>query len=110
MEKDGFKKEVYEVRRANMVERFAPERLILVCKWARHEAVESERHIQWTRELSAMTPFATGGVYVNFLGDEGAGRVRAAYGPEKYRRLSELKKKYDPENFFRLNQNIKPAD
>jgi len=80
----------------------------IVSKW--RIAAESERHIQWTRELAAaMTPFATGGVYVNFLGDEGEGRVRAAYGPEKYRRLSELKKKYDPDNFFRLNQNIKPA-
>ena len=80
----------------------------IVSKW--RIAAESERHIQWTRELAAaMTPFATGGVYVNFLGDEGDGRVRAAYGPEKYRRLSELKKKYDPDNFFRLNQNIKPA-
>lgn len=48
-------------------------------------------------------------LFVNFLGEEGDSRVRAAYGPEKYQRLSELKKKYDPENFFRLNQNIKPA-
>lgn len=80
----------------------------IVSKW--HNDIESEKHIQWTRELAAvMTPFATGGVYVNFLGDEGDDRVRAAYGPEKYRRLSEVKKKYDPENFFRLNQNIRPA-
>jgi FAD/FMN-containing dehydrogenase len=80
----------------------------IVSKW--RDAAESERHIRWTRELAAaITPFTTGGVYVNFLGEEGEGRVRDAYGPEKYRRLSEVKKKYDPDNFFRLNQNIKPA-
>jgi FAD/FMN-containing dehydrogenase len=43
---------------------------------------------------------------MNFLGDEGAERVRQAYGSKKYERLQVLKRKYDPENFFRLNQNI----
>ncbi len=51
---------------------------------------------------------ASGQVYVNYLEDEGSARVRAAYGAN-YERLSELKKKYDPANFFRLNQNIEPA-
>ena len=58
-----------------------------------------------------MQPFSTGGVYVNYLGqevDEGAERVQATYGPVKYERLVALKNKYDPTNFFRLNQNIKP--
>ena len=56
---------------------------------------------------TALEPHDTG-VYVNFLMDEGEGRVRDAYGAEKYDRLVELKRKYDPENFFRLNQNIQP--
>ena len=55
-----------------------------------------------------MRPFSTGGVYVNNLGDEGEDRVRAAYG-SNYDRLVALKTKYDPTNFFRLNQNIKPT-
>jgi FAD/FMN-containing dehydrogenase len=56
-----------------------------------------------------MHPLSTGGVYVNFLGEEGEGRVRAAYGSDKYSRLRALKRKYDPANLFRLNQNIPPA-
>ena len=67
---------------------------------------EPDRHVQWARDFSnAVQPFSMG-VYVNFLGDEGDERARAAYGPEKYRRLVDLKNKYDPTNFFRVNQNI----
>ena len=51
---------------------------------------------------------SNGRVYVNYLEDEGEARVRAAYGPN-YDRLAQIKRKYDPANFFRLNQNIKPA-
>ncbi len=70
---------------------------------------ESERHIQWTRDFwTAMQPFSVG-VYVNELGNEGEDRVRAAYPPATYERLVALKNKYDPTNFFRLNQNIKPT-
>ena len=60
----------------------------------------------------AMEAFASGGVYVNYLGqesDEGSARVKDAYGSETYRRLVALKGKYDPSNLFRLNQNIKPT-
>jgi FAD/FMN-containing dehydrogenase len=70
---------------------------------------EAERHIQCTRDFwTAMQPFSAG-VYVNELGNEGEDRVRAAYPPATYERLVALKNKYDPTNFFRMNQNIKPT-
>jgi FAD/FMN-containing dehydrogenase len=49
------------------------------------------------------------GAYVGFLGDEGEDRVRAAYPGSTWRRLAEVKGRYDPENLFRLNQNVPPA-
>ncbi len=55
-----------------------------------------------------MQPFTSDAVYVNFLGVEGEERVRAAYGTERYEQLVALKNEYDPTNFFRLNQHIKP--
>ena len=76
------------------------------------DPAEDERTIAWVRRLwEALRPFSSGGVYVNFqMGDEGEDRVRAAYGPEKYERLVALKNKYDPNNLFRLNQNIKSTE
>ncbi|TAN32854.1 FAD-binding oxidoreductase [bacterium] len=67
--------------------------------------------ISWCRDyFAALEPHSTGGVYVNFLhNDEGEARVRAAYGP-RYERLARIKARYDPDNIFRSNQNIKPAD
>jgi len=71
------------------------------------EGFDEER--EWVRTFwSALEPWHTS-VYVNFLGEEGQERVRAAYGEEKYNRLKALKRKYDPDNFFRINQNISPA-
>jgi FAD/FMN-containing dehydrogenase len=77
------------------------------------DPAETEKCVRWAREFwAAMQPCSTGGVYVNYLGreaDEGAERVKAAYGPQAYQRLVALKNKYDPSNFFRFNQNIKPT-
>ena len=68
-----------------------------------------EANIRWAREYSAdMKKFATGGIYLNFIGDEGQDRVRAAYGPN-YDRIAKIKGRYDPDNIFRGNQNIQPA-
>ena len=57
-----------------------------------------------------MHPYATGGVYVNFLDDEGEERVKSAYGEAKYTQLVALKKAYDPADLFRFNQNIRPTE
>jgi FAD/FMN-containing dehydrogenase len=70
-----------------------------------------DHHIGWTRALAdAMQPFATGGIYLTYIGDEGEERIRDAYGPEKYARLVALKDRYDPTNLFHLNQNIRPSE
>jgi FAD/FMN-containing dehydrogenase len=70
------------------------------------EGFDEER--EWVRNFwSALEPYHAG-AYVNFLMEEGEERVREAYGAEKYDRLKVLKRRYDPENLFRLNQNIRP--
>ena len=70
------------------------------------EGFEAERG--WARTYwSALEPHHTS-VYVNFLMDQGEDAIRQAYGPAKYGRLKALKRQYDPDNLFRLNQNIKP--
>ena len=64
---------------------------------------------RWAREYyDALHPYGAGGAYVNFMMDEGEDRIRATYR-ENYQRLEQVKAKYDPENFFRVNQNIRPA-
>ena len=70
---------------------------------------EAER--TWVRNFwDAMRPHATGsGSYVNFIADAEEDRVKATYGPEKYARLAEIKRRWDPDNAFHLNANIKPA-
>jgi len=72
------------------------------------EGFDEER--EWVRGLSsALEPHQSSSVYVNFLMQEGEDRVRDAYGEAKYERLKALKRRYDPENIFRLNQNIPPG-
>src|SRR4051812_20999292 len=74
------------------------------------EPANNEKIIAWTKNFyDAVHPYSAGGAYVNFLmGDEGEERVKKTYGGN-YERLAAIKKKYDPDNFFRVNQNIKPS-
>lgn len=82
--------------------------LVILSSWT--DPAETDRNIAWTRELyAAIRPHAPSGVYVNDLdGDEGQQRVREAYGAN-YDRLVALKTQFDPTNFFRMNNNIRPA-
>jgi FAD/FMN-containing dehydrogenase len=88
--------------------RDAPYDLVILSSW--ESASASERNVAWTRELhAALAPHLGSGVYVNDLDrDEPEDRVRSAYGVN-YERLVALKTRYDPTNFFRMNNNIKPA-
>ncbi len=73
-----------------------------------NSSAEDKAGIAWAREVyQATAPFATGGAYSNFLTAEETDRVKSAFGAN-YARLVQVKKAYDPENFFRLNQNIRP--
>jgi FAD/FMN-containing dehydrogenase len=75
------------------------------------DPADDETNIAYTRDLAgSMKPWASGYAYLNFIGDEGAARVEAAFGAEKWKKLRAIKKKWDPQNLFRLNQNIPPAD
>ncbi|MEW6471813.1 MAG: FAD-binding oxidoreductase [Actinomycetota bacterium] len=83
--------------------------LVIIPAWS--DPSDDERHIRWARELhDAMEPFSLRALYVNAVGDEDmAAEVRSSYRAETFERLSALKAKYDPTNFFRLNPNIPPA-
>jgi len=73
------------------------------------DPAKKETITNWAREYwTALHPHSAGGAYVNFMMDEGEERVKATYG-KNYARLTKIKKKYDPNNVFRVNQNIKPA-
>jgi FAD/FMN-containing dehydrogenase len=73
------------------------------------DPADDERCIGWARDFfNAATPFASGGVYVNFLTADEGDRVHAAYG-SNYHRLAQVKRQYDPGNLFCMNHNIKPA-
>ena len=73
------------------------------------DPANKERISAWAKDYwSAVHPFSAGGAYVNFMMEEGEDRIRATYG-KNYARLAKIKKRYDPNNLFRVNQNIKPA-
>jgi len=81
--------------------------IAILGRWA--DPAGADEHIAWTRRFhDALAPHASG-VYVNYLGEEGQDRIASAYSPEQYRRLVALKDAYDPTNFFRRNQNIRPS-
>ncbi len=74
-----------------------------------HEAKDDERNIEWTRALmAAMQPFAAPAVYVNYTSDHGPEMMASIYLPQVHERLVALKKRYDPNNLFRMNMNIVP--
>jgi len=87
-----------------------PYNLLVTSMWT--NPAESEANVKWTRQFfEAMRPFLADAVYVNYLGEAGDDRmIRSAYGPAKYERLVALKRKYDPTNLFRVNQNISPKE
>ena len=70
---------------------------------------DRERRQAWVDDFAAALHQGEDGAYVNFLGDEGEARVRAAYPGSTWDRLAAIKERYDPSNLFRLNQNIRPA-
>ncbi|HEU5378973.1 MAG TPA: FAD-binding oxidoreductase [Ktedonobacteraceae bacterium] len=73
------------------------------------DPANTDRIVAWARNYwNDLHPYSAGGSYVNFMMDEGQERVKASYR-DNYERLQAVKRKYDPTNFFRVNQNIKPA-
>ncbi|NUR05040.1 MAG: FAD-binding oxidoreductase [Streptomyces sp.] len=84
--------------------------------WAVHpfgmweDPVDDARCIQWVRDVRAgVRPWSTGATYLNFIGDEGPERVVAGLGAKNTARMAVLKRRYDPDNVFRFNHNVKPA-
>jgi FAD/FMN-containing dehydrogenase len=83
--------------------------LNIVASWLPEDVGQGDRHIDWVREMfQALEPYSRG-VYVNFTSDDASERVRQAYTNQQWTRLTALKAKYDPTNFFRLNANIPPG-
>jgi FAD/FMN-containing dehydrogenase len=83
--------------------------LSIISQWTDHP--RSDENIAWTRETYAsLMPYMESGSYINYIDSDGSGRsVQSAYGPN-FQRLREVKLRYDPDNFFHMNQNIPPAE
>jgi hypothetical protein len=74
------------------------------------DPANKEKITTWCKDYwAALHPYSAGGAYVNFMMEEGQDRVQATYR-DNYQRLAAIKKKYAPQNFFRVNQNIRPAE
>ena len=72
------------------------------------DPANKDQAVSWTKDYwAALHPYSSGGAYINFMMEEGEDRIKATYG-ENYERLTVIKAKYDPDNLFRVNQNIKP--
>ena len=79
----------------------------ILSQWT--DLADTDKNVSWTRGVyDALQDHASGAFLLNFLGQEDEAVIRASFGPN-YDRLAELKRKYDPDNFFRQNQNIRPA-
>ena len=78
--------------------------------WMEPDPETAEAHVAWAKAIADdLKPHTTDGVYLNYTSDDGEERVRSTYGPAKYDRLVALKDRYDPDNMFSLNQNIRPS-
>jgi berberine-like enzyme len=83
--------------------------LNIVASWLPEDVGNADRHIDWVRGMfQALEPYSRG-VYVNFTSDDASERLRVAYTDQQWTRLTALKSKYDPTNFFRMNANIPPG-
>ena len=81
--------------------------LVLIGQW--YEPADTDANMAWVRDtFAALRPYTAPKVYVNYLADDERSRVGDAYGPN-LERLVDLKRRYDPDNLFHLNQNIDPA-
>ena len=88
--------------------RTAPWNVHYICGWT--DPADNARNIERVKAVAAvLKPWSTGRVYLNYIGDEGQARIENSFGAEKLARLRALKTKWDPQNFFRHNQNIRPA-
>jgi FAD/FMN-containing dehydrogenase len=73
------------------------------------DPADEAAHAAWVERLSARLQRGESGAYTGFLGDEGGGRIREAYPGPTWDRLADVKRRYDPDNLFRRNQNVPPA-
>jgi len=88
--------------------RLAPYIYTVSAQW--RESADDDDNIAWARSgVDRLKDFQHGGAYVNYLQDEGGDRALETYGAERYRRLARIKNSYDPDNVFRVNQNIRPS-